>query len=197
MDIWQVDKLVLFLAFFIPGFISLKVYDLLVPGERRDFSKSFPEAVAYSALNYAALSWLVDLILSGNFYDDHKTYYFLSLFLIMFVIPVLWPFVFLKLSSWAPIAKHVVRHPFPEPWDYVFGRREISWVIVHLKDGRRIGGKFGIDSFASSYPAGEQVYLEEVWELDEKGRFIKAIDRSRGVIILGEDLVAVEFFSIE
>ena len=31
----------LFLVFFVPGFISLKVYDLFIPSERRDFSKSY------------------------------------------------------------------------------------------------------------------------------------------------------------
>jgi len=194
MDIWQVDKLVLFLGFFIPGFISLKVYDLLVPGERRDFSKSLLEAVGYSALNYAALSWLIILIHSKSFYDNYRVCYFLFLFLIMFVIPILWPFVFLKLSSWTPIAKHVVRHPIQEPWDYVFARRQSSWVIVHFRDGRRIGGRFDTNSFASSGPAEEQIYLEEVWELDEKGRFIEPIERSEGIIILGEDITAVEFF---
>lgn len=193
MDVWQIDKLVLFLVFFIPGFISTKVYDLLVPSERRDFSKSLFEIVGYSALNFAALLWLIVLIHSGNFYDDHRTYYFLSLFFVMFVAPSLWPFVFLKLSSWPPIAKHVV-HPIQKPWDYVFGKRRSFWVIVHLRDGRRIGGKFDTSSFASSNPAEEQIYLEEVWELDEKGRFIKPIERSGGIIILGEDITAVELF---
>ncbi len=37
MNIWEADKLVLFLIFFIPGFVSIKVYDLLIPGEQRDF----------------------------------------------------------------------------------------------------------------------------------------------------------------
>jgi hypothetical protein len=37
-DVWGADKLTLFVIFFLPGFISMKVYDLLVPGERRDFS---------------------------------------------------------------------------------------------------------------------------------------------------------------
>ena len=42
----------LFLIFFIPGFITLKVYDLLIPGEPRDFSKSLFDAIAYSSLNF-------------------------------------------------------------------------------------------------------------------------------------------------
>jgi len=38
MDIWNADKLALFPIFFLPGFISIKIYDLLVPGEPRDFT---------------------------------------------------------------------------------------------------------------------------------------------------------------
>lgn len=193
MDIWQIDRLALFLVFSIPGFVSMKVYDLLIPGERRDFSKSLLEVIGYSALNLALLSWLIILIHSKGFYDRHQPLYFGSLFLILFVFPVLWPFAYRKVSSWNAFAKRFI-HPIPKPWDYVFGKRQSFWVIVHLKDKRRIGGKFDTDSFASSYPADEQIYLEEVWELGEKGNFIKPIPRSRGIIILGDEIVGIEFF---
>lgn len=53
--IFEGNSLLLFLIFFIPGFVSFKIYDLLVPGERRDFSKSAFDAIAYSALNFAIL----------------------------------------------------------------------------------------------------------------------------------------------
>lgn len=193
MDIWQADKMVLFLVLFIPGFISIKVYDLLIPSARRDFSKSLIEVIGYSSLNFAALSWLIILIHSGDFYAHHKACYFTLLFFVMFIAPALWPVLFLKLSSWRPIAKHVI-HPIDKPWDYVFAKKEVFWVIVHLKDGRRIGGRFDTDSFASSYPAEEQIYLEEVWKLDEGGRFVEPIERSRGILILGKEILSVEFF---
>jgi len=194
MDIWEVEKLELFLIFFIPGFISVKVYDLLIPKERRDFSSSIYEIVGYSALNFAALSWLIFLILTESFYINHKFYYSLSLFFVMFVAPAMWPFVFLKLSEWDPIAKRIV-HPVGKPWDFVFEKRESLWVIIHLKDGKKIGGKFFENSFASSYPFEEQIYLEEIWELDEKGEeFIRPIERSKGMIILGEEISGIEFF---
>jgi len=35
--LFEGNALFLFVIFFIPGFVSLKIYDLLVPGERRDF----------------------------------------------------------------------------------------------------------------------------------------------------------------
>lgn len=193
MDIWQIDKLVLFLIFFIPGFISIKVYDLLVPSERRDFSKALFDAIGYSCLNFAALFWLIILIHSGDFYVRHKTLYLMVLFFIVFVSPALWSFLFVRFLSWRPFSKCGV-NLIQKPWDFVFRSDESSWVIVHLADGRKLGGRFDTDSFASSYPSEEQIYLEEVWELDENGRFLKPIERSKGVIILGKEILAVEFF---
>jgi hypothetical protein len=193
MDIWQIDKLSLFLIFFIPGFISIKIYDLLIPSEKRDFSKSIFEVIGFSAINFAALSWFIILIHSGNFYRDHRAWYFLALLIVIFVIPILWPIILLKVLSWSPIAKRVI-HPILKPWDYIFGKRNAYWVIIHLQDGRKIGGKYDNKSFASSYPADEQIYLEEVWELDEKSAFKKKIDRSNGIIILGKDISSIEFF---
>ncbi|MBS1258964.1 MAG: hypothetical protein MAG551_02028 [Candidatus Scalindua arabica] len=193
MNIWQIDKLALFLTFFIPGFISIKIYDLLVPSELRNFPKTLFEAIGYSALNFAALSWLIYLIHSGNFYSNHGFWYFVFLFIIMFLAPISWPFLFIKLSLWKPVAKYII-HPIHKPWDYVFGKKESFWIIVHLKDGRKIGGKFDTNSFASSYPAEEQIYLEEVWKLKENGGFVEPIDRSQGILISSKEILSIEFF---
>ena len=59
MNITNISDFLLFLIIFLPGFISLKIYDLLVPSAPRDFSKSFFEVIAYSALNYGFFSWLI------------------------------------------------------------------------------------------------------------------------------------------
>ena len=67
-------------------------------------------------------------------------------------------------------------------------------MIIHLKDGRRIGGRFDENSSASSFPAKEQIYIEEVWELDENGKFIEPIKRSAGIIVLSNEILSVELF---
>ena len=81
-----------------------------------------------------------------------------------------------------------------KPWDYVFGKHDPFWIIVHLKNGEKIGGRFGLDSFASSNPADEQIYLQEVWTLDDKGRFLSPVKNSRGIILMNDEIRAVEFF---
>lgn len=52
MDIWDTNKLILFIAFVIPGFVSLKTYELLVPANMKDSDKRLIDAVAYSSVKY-------------------------------------------------------------------------------------------------------------------------------------------------
>jgi hypothetical protein len=193
MDIWNADKLTLFLIFFLPGFVSMKMYDLMVPGVPREASKSLLEAVSYSTLNFGALFWLIAYIRTNGFYQNHFILFSLAVTAIMVVVPACWPFAYLKLASFQPIAKHFA-NPIQKPWDYVFGKRTPYWIIVHLRSGLRIGGRFDTKSFASSNPADEQIYLEEVWSLDENGRFLKKVERSRGIIVMQDEIRAVEFF---
>lgn len=107
-------------------------------------------------------------------------------------MPILWPLFFYKLLTWKKLQKYIL-HPFSRAWDYVFNKREAMWVIVHLKDGNMVGGRYDTNSFASSYPSKEQIYLEEVWELDENGGFKQSINNSKGVLIIDE-ILAIEFF---
>src|ERR1700691_268635 len=126
MDIWNADKLTLLLVFFLPGFISIKVYDLMAPGERRDVSKSLLEAVCYSTLNFVALFWLIALIRRSDFYRGHFILYSLAVAVIMVGVPACWPFLFLRLSTWRPIAKHLV-HP-----EWAKNRRMVRYRVLRL-----------------------------------------------------------------
>lgn len=76
----------------------------------------------------------------------------------------------------------------------VFLQRQALWVVVHLKDKRKIGGIFAENSYASSFPAREQIYLEKVWEFSEQGGFENSIEGSKGIIILGDEILSLEFF---
>ncbi|MFQ5636489.1 MAG: DUF6338 family protein [bacterium] len=100
---------------------------------QRDFSKSLYEVIGNSALNYAALSWLIIWLYSGNFYQENRNGFIVSVVFIVFIVPALWPILFTRLWKWSQIAKHIT-HSIKKPWDYVFGKGELYWMIVHLKD---------------------------------------------------------------
>src|SRR5690349_14367951 len=95
----QQETLALFLLFFVPGFLMIQVYDLLVPSERRDFSKSIFEAVAYSAVNLGAFTPLIYLMRSGFL---PPLWYWICVTVILVVGPILWGilFYYARRSRW-------------------------------------------------------------------------------------------------
>ena len=99
MDIWEPEKIILFLAFFMPGFISIKVYELIVATKRHDFSNSVLEAIGYSVLNFTVLSWLIILISSPDFNKNRPILYFICIIIIFFIFPTIWPLLFIKASK--------------------------------------------------------------------------------------------------
>lgn len=186
------EVLALFVIFFVPGLVMLKIWDQIVAqGARRDFSKAIFEAIAYSAINFGFFLPLIAIMRSGKL---GPVLYFAALFIILLGAPAAWPFLLRKILSTRWLTKYGL-HPDEQPWDFVFGQHEPFWVIVHLRDFRRIGGRFAGSSFASSNPAEPQIYLEEVWKLDETGHLCEPVERSRGIVILGKEIMAIEFFS--
>jgi len=192
MDLWQSDKLILFIVFFIPGFIAIKTYDLLYPSEKRDASNTVLEAVTYSCINYALLSWLIYLDWHLDLVKTHPVWHAVILVFVLFVFPVCLALAYARARQSKALTKFIP-HPLLKPWDYFFAKREAHWVLIELADGRRIAGMYDTDSFASSYPAEEQLYIQQIWETDGR-RFLRPVERSKGAIISGRNIQWIEFF---
>lgn len=193
MAIWQSDKLIIFIAFVIPGFISLKVYDLLSPSEARDSSRQIIDAIAYSCVNYALLSWVIYLVEVNKLRATHQFWYALFYLLVLFICPVIWAYAWKQLRS-TQLFQHTAPHPIGKPWDYIFSQRKWYWIIVTLKNGIKIAGKYGDKSFASSAPDEDQIYLEETWVLNEDGGFERPRVDTAGIIINSAEMSSVELF---
>src|SRR5690554_8094132 len=88
MDIWEIDKLALFLAFVIPGFISIKAYQLAFPGTERATSDQLVDAIAYSSINYALLIFPIISVESGTLRDECRTLYYLFYIFVLFIAPI-------------------------------------------------------------------------------------------------------------
>jgi hypothetical protein len=193
MDTFQPDNLYSIFFFLIPGFITLKTYDSIVPSDRKDTSKSVIELIAYGGINFIIIQPILISINTSDFFKAHPSLSYFSVVFLFLVLPILWPKIYLTIISLKFLSKYV-RHPFLKPWDFKFNQKKVSYIIVHLKNGRKIGGEFKDNSFASSSPAEEQIYLETVYELDENEKFKAPIERSKGIIILRDEISAIEFF---
>lgn len=195
MDIWEANKLLLFIAFVIPGFVSLKTYELLFPSVSKDTDKLLVDAVAYSSINYALLLWPIYEIETHQIREAHPTAYVLFYVFVLLVAPISWACVLKKLRTTEFLQK-VIPHPTAKPWDFVFAQRKPYWAVVTLKDGKKIAGRYDSTSFASSAPAPEQLYLQETWVLNDDGGFERPRNETAGILILSSEIVTVEFFKL-
>ena len=198
MGALEADKLVIFVLFVIPGFVSLRVYDLLYPAERVDGLRRLVEAISYSCINYAVLSpFLVPYWSSLTSPNLNKAVGILVLIGALLVAPIalayLWNYLRLILAR-----KGIIHHPIGRSWDYVFQKQKKYWIIIHLKDDREtIGGYYGSGSFASSAPEPQDIFLEEAWKMKTTGGFDRIKTRSKGVLVKADVISHIEFRSIE
>ena len=178
-----------FVILIMPGFISIKVWNLIIPSKSRALKDSFLDALAYSFLNFALLFWLMLIIrridltwLRGMLYG-----------VLMGVGSVLWP-ILLKVVATRKFQRIII-NPIPRAWDYFFGLRENCFMLIHLKDGSLVGGLSYEKSFASSYPASEDIYIEQVWEISEQGKFLEKIPQSIGMLVTRDSIEYIEMYS--
>lgn len=188
----------IFTAFLLPGFFALTLYRLL---DKFDLREPEPlkgwviEAAAFGALNFI-VSWpILAFILIRE--DPVSPWFFSgSLLIIVFVFPAIASFIVLFVVQFSEQKGWIARSA-PPAWDAYFRRGRYAWLIVHLTDGRRIGGWFGKKSYASLSPNPGHLYMEEVWKLDDSGRFLEKIEATEGVIITPDKYDFVEVYDAD
>jgi hypothetical protein len=78
-----------------------------------------------------------------------------------------------------------------QSWDFIFQRiRQGRWIVVKTRGGRAIAGKLGKGSWASQSPApgGHDLWLQEIWSVDDFGRPGSMIQPRQGMWISREDV---------
>jgi hypothetical protein len=197
MNLWSLNSMLIFIIFAIPGFVALKAYEMFVPGgARADNATKFIDAVAYSCVIYAIFGVPLYWLLMSEWARKNPTVSTLALTLVFFGVPVIAAALW-RLMRQSKLFQSIAPHPTLKPWDYVFSQRKPYWIKVHLTDGHIYAGKFSANSFASSPPADEEIFLEECWLLNEKGGFDRAKKRSAGLLLLKGQIKAVELFHFD
>jgi hypothetical protein len=197
-DIWAVDKLQLFIAFVLPGFISLQVYRLFVAGDDSDITKKLPAIVSYSAMHYAVFGWIILASPKGGFRN-------FAAYLVVLVLPAAWPPLILlardvhKWSQifWPPsrLLSEMLR-PEATPWDRVLSNRQ-RFVRITRGDGSFVGGYLAAGSQVSTYPNERQIYIRNEHLIDQAtGEIGDRID-STGILVTGEEIKLIELIDSE
>ena len=192
MDFLEVDKLIIFILFIVPGFIAIKTYNLLYPSNIK-FSEQVVDAVSYSSINYAL--WIVPSFYVYKSYINKGGFFALGALavVVLFISPVGLAFFWKWIREVKYFQKFAI-HPIGKPWDYYFSKKKTCWIVVKMNNGKQLGGSYGANSFASSYPNEEQIYIDEEWIINDDGGFERAVEQSAGIIIFLKDAESIMFY---
>jgi Family of unknown function (DUF6338) len=190
-DKLDLESLPLFVLLILPGFISMRVYSLIRPGDQPTLKDSLFEAVAYGTMNIGLMSWAI------YWFQLTESIWIKAVLaaMILAIAPVFWPFALDRALEFSA-RKGLLNYRYKTAWDDFFSRRRPCWLIVHLSDGRRIGGVFSDKSYATLYPTPGHLFIEELWQVDqESGEFVGDGPVSQGIILKPEDYRFVEIKS--
>ena len=193
------EVVVLLLYLVVPGFIFIRIYDVFAPGERRSLGEVIIDTVGTSFI--CMMFWFWPFAALYDYRDSLPPwlrYLTLAVLTVLaaFVTPVLGAYLIHRLRH-SRYLTGSISQPSPTSWEGFFSAKaENYYVRFYLKTGEKLGGYYGDDSFATSFPHGEEIYVEEVWRLDEDGRFAEQIEGTKGAFVSREDCTLLEFFEV-
>ncbi len=187
------DNAWLFMLFVVPGFISIHIYKLLMPTKDVDWKNSIIEATFYGALNFAISLPVIIPINNDRFITKHFGLYVSLMMVVLLITPIILPIIWSKILRNEKLMRKL-QDPYPTAWDYFFSKRESLFALIHLKNGELIGGIYGENSYATSFPRHGDLYLEAVIKIDSDGNFDHIISGTKGLLISKGAYEYVEFF---
>jgi Family of unknown function (DUF6338) len=207
-------QLVMVLAFLVPGSVYQFVRARLRGPEPDDSSSlnrvlralTFSAALVTSYALFAGRSVLelVDHVQGANREAALEAVSPLAAWALtlLFVVPAGLAGLVFYLPRWGgpkwPSWLRLTYDPMPRAWDYAFNAYASSgisatYVRVLTNDGRYLGGWFGDQSYASSFPEPRELFIEIAHQMSEDGEFGDEVEGSSGLYIRCDDVRALEF----
>jgi hypothetical protein len=184
--------------FLMPGFLVAFWVNLLVPLRPNTDNKNIITYLLLSLVVYLPvllfLGWKGKLPYLQSF---RQMVWLLGLFLVLIPFLLGWGLSKVvhgrKLWGWTErILKVKAVHPVASAWDRAFQRDDNPWVLVTLKDGRLVGGRWDDGAVASSDQVERDLFLREVYEVPPSGEW-KSIGSSLGMLIKADQIGLIEF----
>ncbi len=196
----SVQALFVLIAFFMPGFIAGKVFDLSFPRPHIPERVRLLEYLTLSFANYGAWSWLVVLVIVGRLWYAAPLAFAASAVVVLFVSPA----ALAMGMAWAAENRYFQRlaqrfginapHHIGTAWEWFFrehqGRR--WWVVARLRSGIIIYGFYGWHSYMGNLPDQRDLYLERECGADKEGNF-ELTEPGGGIYVRYADIEAIAF----
>lgn len=179
-----------------PGFIIVFVRSQLVSGRILPYPAGFLLYLTVSTIYWAVLFLITDVLIANHLWWEGSTLGTLRWLVFLVIIPVIVGAVTGAVSNRTLLYKTLKKirlnpiHPTPSAWDWTFSDLNEQYILVRLNNGSMFGGFLGADSFISSDPDERDLYIEEIFELDEENNWVT---NGHGVYLTGRDISSIEF----
>jgi hypothetical protein len=194
-DVKSIEQLSLVLGYVVPGLIILYIRAQFLTGRIGPHKDALLSYFALSVIYLTVMNATV-LLATGN--PDPlpaQTPYWLPIFLAGAVVFGILAGLNSSLGATQRLLQFCGLHlPYAleSAWDWRFSRLPPSLMIITLKDGSRIYAWCGARSFiGGSDPSGRDLYLEQVYDVDEQGNWTMKTP-GKGIYIAGGELRTIE-----
>jgi hypothetical protein len=202
MALESVPAILLAIAFLVPGFVLSSVLATTFRRRARSASDLTLQDLTFSCLNYGLWSWLIVLMIHGDWLRDSPGFSSLIAFVVLFASPVALGLLAARLSRREAVRGLLsalgfrVHRFIPTAWDFKFSEERPAWVIVRLKDGSCVFGFWGEDSFAGDEPGERDLFLQAVFMPSDSGHW-QPVPDTGGRLIHADEIATVEFRRID
>jgi len=198
MTIGSFDIVLYSALFLLPGFFMKNIIDSLNPAKKTSDNIAFLTCLMYSIINLAVWSWAYVLAtrLKGKMCLVDWVYWAILVAITLlgatvtsFVVGAI---IQKRFVGWlgAKIRLNTI-DPTDTAWDWLFAKRDVSQMIITLKDDSEICGWYAEQSFTSSDPNDRDIYIQYTYKKDENGVYQTDPD-SKGIYIPKDSIKYIE-----
>ena len=197
----SLDTVIYSAYFLVPGYVIREIVGKFLPDrEHNDFEKVVMY-LEYSILEIALWYWLFEEIYCK--FGNHMSKYWGILIFAVLITSLITGIaiglikkhqVFRRALAFGGIN---VQHSVPTAWDYKFSTTDTpKWMCICLDDNTILRGRYGMKSLASSDRNNQDIYLEEVFMIDETDAWVRE-DRTDGIWISSKSIKWINFYKDE
>lgn len=197
MEILDTTKLQLFLLFAVPGVIALYVRAQFLTGRMPPAAEGILAYITVSLVYHAlAFPFRPAIYGASPLSGTWNWAWFAFVFLVPAVLGVIMGLNARRdwIGSLLRRLHLITTHPIACAWDWKFGDISDCWVLVALKNGTKWGGRLGEQSFISSDPTERDIYLQQVYEIDDDNKWTPRVS---GVWIANGEIQSIEFWPMQ
>jgi hypothetical protein len=192
-----VEQLLAFAMLVVPGFISLRIYEMKRGGESRKANEYLVDVIVYSFVTdlvaFGALALVSAFVPPAAQAATKIVVGLVSFAAVPIGLAVGW-FEFRARM----VRGGIVPDTASNSWYALFQRAAKEGValavVLTMRDGRKIGGRLRNPEQTASRMEGDDVLLDEVWTIDQdRARFLEAVQGSFGMLVHKADCETIEF----